>query len=79
MLDGGAIARRRQTTRGFEIYSIDESGSLNKSLKLGALHDTSRGLISVFGRGQARYGQARPAKSESANIEHRPVLVFRAT
>ena len=78
MLDGGAIARHR-TTRRFEIYSIDESGSLNKSLKLGSLHDTSRGLISVFGRSQARYGQARPAKSESANIEPRPVLVFRAT
>jgi hypothetical protein len=78
MLDGG-VSRKRRTTRRFEIYSIDESRSLNKSLKLGSLHDTSRGLISVFGRGQARYGQARPAKSESANIEPRPVLVFRAT
>ena len=73
------MSGRRRTTRRFEIYSIDESGSLNKSLKLGSFHDTSRGLISVFGRGQARYGQARPAKSESANIEPRPVLVFRAT
>ncbi len=73
------MSARRRRTRRFEIYSIDESGSLNKSLKLGSIHDTSRGRISVFGPDQARYGQARPAKSESANIEPRAVLVFRAT
>ncbi len=73
------MSARRRTTRRFEIYSIEECGSLDKSLKLGSLHDTSRGRISVFGRGQARYGLARPTKSESANIEPRAVLVFRAT
>ena len=34
---------------GLEIYSTDESGLLNKSLKFRSLHDECRGLASVFG------------------------------
>jgi len=34
----------------FEIYSTDESGILNKSLKFLPLHHRSPGLVSIFGR-----------------------------
>ena len=33
----------------FEIYSTDESGSLNFGLKFGDQHDLSQGLVPVFG------------------------------
>jgi hypothetical protein len=35
----------------FEIYSTDESGILNKSLKFLPLHHRSPGLVSIFGPG----------------------------
>jgi hypothetical protein len=43
----------------FEIYSTDESGSLNWGLKLWAANDRSRGLVSIFGWGQT----AQPEKN----------------
>jgi len=43
------VARASNDLR-FEIYSTDESGSLNKSLKFGADGDFCRKLVFVFGR-----------------------------
>ena len=41
----------------FKIYSTDESGSLNKSLKFWAAGDFGRKLVFVFGRDKKAEGR----------------------
>jgi hypothetical protein len=50
------VARASNDLR-FEIYSTDESGSLNKSLKFGADGDSCRKLVFVFGRDKKAEGR----------------------
>jgi len=50
------VARASNDLR-FEIYSTDESGSLNKSLKFWADGDFCRKLVFVFGRDKKAEGR----------------------
>ena len=45
------LSRAHSNNLRFEIYSTDESGMLNKTLKFLPLHHRSPGLVSIFGPG----------------------------
>lgn len=50
----GTVSRFSIFDLKFEIYSTDESGSLNFCLKCWAARDECPRLVSVFGRGQKK-------------------------